>query len=440
MHLKQVLYTALITVLALLPGCGGGGGGGSTTTCSLQPGYSFGIVTENVFLGNLVSVVPSPVNPAVGCTTTFQASNLPAGLNIDPSSGLVSGVPTATGTFVATIKLSIASAASAGNSISSNVTFNVLKAVGWAVQAASGVLPVGPASVSSVNGQLYALVGIQSGSNWLVQLWTSSTQGTSWVNTNNPPPSLTGSLSAFSSTTDGTSLFVIGGVTSATDTTSTTYSNSVYSLNLSAAMPRWVTTTSAAFTTGGVAYSGSTYINNTLYVLGGMTSGGISNGVFSSTNQGATWQNQTTGSAPYLTSACLVAAGNKLLAIGGYGNPSGSITGPAPSGRVYSNYVPPILWSSSSPYLSLFATPEYLSCAYANGKVYVTGGTNGSGAVSNNVYSSADQGLSWVLEPSSANFAARYSHGMAVQNGKLIVVGGVNSNGTGVGDVLIGVP
>jgi Putative Ig domain len=439
--MKQLLLTAALAVTTLMTACGGGGGTTTTTTtrtCSLTS-LGDSNLTRSLDVGEALSIAPLSINAVSGCTLTFSATGLPAGLSIATDTGLVTGAATTTGTYSATITARTASADAVGNSISSRITFTVLKPVKWAVLAASTGLPSGPVSLTSLNGKLYALVSVLSGSNWQPQLWTSTTQGASWVNANLPPPNPTGSLMGYASVTDGTSIYLIGGLNSAGSAIVRSYSNSVHVLTPDAPVPAWTTATTTAFSAG-VAFMGATFANNTLYVQGGTISGEtISGNLYASSDRGLTWQSVGNATNPRTARQCLVATTDKLLSIGGVTNTAtATVASAVAATNVYSSSLSIFNWTYPSSSIN-FANSQHLNCAYLNGKVYVTGGTAGSGTASNAVYSSAD-GLSWIRDAASPIFSGRFAHGMTVQNGKLIVVGGLNSAGAPLGDALVGTP
>ena len=278
------------------------------------------------------------------------------------------------------------------------------------------------------------------GSNHVPQLWTSITQGVSWVNTELPPPNPTGSLTGSGFGTDGTSIYLIGGQTSPSSALVKTYSNSVYAVTPGASRPAWATVTTAAFAAGGLANMGVAFLGNTLYVQGGFAAGNsISNRVYSSRFQGDLWGENPETSTPRTANQCLVATNNRLLSIGGVTNSPNAASGFQPSLSVFSR-IPPINSWAVLPAGNAFANGQSLQCVAFGSRVYATGGAGASTTASNTVLVSYDLGISWTLEAPNANFSARSGHGMTVQNGRLIVVGGVNAAGVGLSDALIGTP
>jgi hypothetical protein len=73
-----------------------GGGGGNTVTVT-NPGSQTGTV------GTAVSLQIHATDSASGQTLTYSATGLPTGLSINSSSGLISGTPSAAGTFSVTV-------------------------------------------------------------------------------------------------------------------------------------------------------------------------------------------------------------------------------------------------------------------------------------------------------------------------------------------------
>ncbi|MBO0839949.1 MAG: putative Ig domain-containing protein [Sciscionella sp.] len=88
---------------------GGGGGGGNTVTVT-NPGSQTGTA------GTAASLQIKASDSASGQTLTYSASGLPTGLSINSSTGLISGTPSANGTFNVTVTVKDSTGASGSTS------------------------------------------------------------------------------------------------------------------------------------------------------------------------------------------------------------------------------------------------------------------------------------------------------------------------------------
>jgi len=107
-----------------------------------NPGAQSGVINQTASL----SIQASDVNQD---TLTFSATGLPAGLTINTSTGLISGIPTTAGTFSPTVTVSD------GNSTPVSVSFN------WTINASLVVQP--PLSLPNASGASVTLTASSTG-------------------------------------------------------------------------------------------------------------------------------------------------------------------------------------------------------------------------------------------------------------------------------------
>jgi subtilase family serine protease len=125
-------------------GGSGGGGTGNTVTVA-NPGSKTGTV------GTATSLQISASDSASGQTLTYSATGLPTGLSINPSSGLISGTPSAAGAFSVTATAKDTTGASGSTSFT------------WTISTSGG-------GGGSCSGQVLVNPGFESGSTG----WTAS--------------------------------------------------------------------------------------------------------------------------------------------------------------------------------------------------------------------------------------------------------------------------
>jgi len=134
LHISNISCHKLVAlfICGLLTACGGGGGGGSTpNSTSVSISATAHTTAQSLTVGMAMSSF-SPVTPSGGATpyTYSYAGTLPDGLILNPSSGVVTGTPTAT-------------------YATANVVFSVQDAKGVAANTSSAVsFTVGAASLS----------------------------------------------------------------------------------------------------------------------------------------------------------------------------------------------------------------------------------------------------------------------------------------------------
>ena len=169
---------------------------------------------------------------------------------------------------------------------------------------------------------------------------------------------------------------------------------------------------------------GSAVLGGTLYVIAGSVSGiGADDDIWRSTNLGSTWT-QVTGIAnfePHFAHASVV-VGNRVYVIGGF-----------EAGGIFENVNN--VWRSAAavnaPGWTQVATGTRFSgrrnhsAVVLDGAIYVIGGLSRN----DEVWRSADQGVTWTQVAAGARFSARNEHTSAALSGALYVIGGFDGTG-----------
>ena len=126
---------------------------GNTVTVS-NPGNQTGTT------GTAVSLPVAATDSASGQTLSYAAAGLPTGLSISSSTGLISGTPTAGGTFTVTVT------ATDGTGATGSTTFT------WTVSGPAGACTVSYSTVSQWAGGFVASVTISNGGTSAINGWT----------------------------------------------------------------------------------------------------------------------------------------------------------------------------------------------------------------------------------------------------------------------------
>ncbi len=126
---------------------------GNTVTVS-NPGNQTGTT------GTAASLPITATDSASGQTLSYTAAGLPTGLSINSSTGLISGTPTAGGTFTVTVT------ATDGSGVTGAATFT------WTVSGPAGACTVSYSTVSQWSGGFVASVTISNGGTSAINGWT----------------------------------------------------------------------------------------------------------------------------------------------------------------------------------------------------------------------------------------------------------------------------
>ena len=159
------LISGIPTVAGTFAGtvsAGNAAGGASSATLTLTILPAAPVLTSAVNVSGQVGVAFGFQIVGTNGPTSFAATGLPAGLALNPASGLVAGTPTAAGTFAGTV-----SATNAGGTGSRALTLTILPAVPVITSAATAGGQVGAAfsyQVAATNGPTsFGAAGLPAG-------------------------------------------------------------------------------------------------------------------------------------------------------------------------------------------------------------------------------------------------------------------------------------
>ena len=163
----------------------------------------------------------------------------------------------------------------------------------------------------------------------------------------------------------------------------------------------------------------SAVLGTTLYVIAGSESSGTVRDIWRSTNLGATWT-QVTNFATFATfgsirSHASVVVANRVYVIGGF-------HGTSDTDRVWRSDTDNVVnqdWTQVATGTRFSARRNH-SAVVLDGAIYVIGGLPRD----DEVWRSADQGVTWTQVATGARFSARHEHTSAALSGALYVIGG----------------
>jgi len=176
--------------------------------------------------------------------------------------------------------------------------------------------------------------------------------------------------------------------------------------------------------------------NSAMYIAGGIgnpsSASGVGNTVLNdvwySNADGSSWTQATAAAAWAARSHTqLVSDGSVLYIIGGFdlsSVPLNDVWKSTDNGANWSQ----VLANTASPGSSQFAQRGYHQALYFQGKLWVIGGGGTGSTQYNDVWSSADGGLTWIQVTAAASWVARVNHIAWTADSKLWVAGGVDQS------------
>lgn len=404
----------VMALAALVSACGGGGGGGGGNSCSggqnVYTSLSYSNLTLSLNVGTAFTPkVPSTPGIPAACMDSrrfaISSGSLPPGVSINSSTGVISGAATSGGYYTYQVSVTLTgftgSVASGFGDIVHDQAAYTFQAWG---SSNSGIPFLNDFRLDAISTTfIVTSAGFYSN---LMDTFTS-TDGVSWQQSLATGP--TPLTRYFSTVSDGTSVYLSGGVTA-----SNNYTNHVWKFDGTS----WSQITAAAQFPARKGHA-MAKLGGNLYVIGGENASGLLGDVWRSADDGVNWtQVATPFSGPGLTrtQVCAVTFNNKLVVMGGKDLMSTRFTEvwQSPDG---------VTWSQVSlPQGSAFRELARLGavsqqCATMNGRVYYLG--------MDQTVSSANL-IDWQFEP--ANLMPSQAPGAVSINGKIYAIDGMGTS------------
>lgn len=408
-----IRWLAALLLAISLASCGGGGDGGDNCAGG-SVAASFGYAAPiSVNVGTPISTTPTVTGVPASCVGSMHfeldSGTIPPGVSLDRATGTIAGTPTATGSYAVGVRMGIQNLS---GTLSSGIRINIFDSASYSFSGWESMIPEAPFldnfRIGVIGSTLYVVS--RNGYTALMETWQSTDGGATW--TNLPITNPTGNLQDFALASDGTSIWLTGGVDAGTRTSS----NQVWRFDGTA----WTqVATTAPFTARSahamVAQGGA------LYVMGGRIGNTMLGDTWKSTDGGVTWtQTATSGFGPR-DLFCAVSDGTQIFVMGGENQDTQPSVYRSTDGAAWSSLALP----STSPFLlvaSNFVTGTAHSgaCAWLNGRIVYSGGIGfaGSGVVS------SPDGINWQFEPGTGSHGDYSSPGGVAMGGRMYFVMG----------------
>ena len=266
-----------------------------------------------------------------------------------------------------------------------------------------------------LNGDLYVIGGLTTATERSNEVWRSADDGLTWdqvaAGTAADNTLFTG-RSAHTAEVIGDAFYLLGG-SDGTDRFDDVWTSADRGVT-------WRQTAAATRYTARDAHS-SAVLGTTLYVIMGSTSSGADEDIWRSTDLGSTWSrvaHNIVSLDPHFSHASVV-VGNRVYVIGGYEG-LGHVNSVWRSAATVGNTGWSQVATGTTGAGTRFSARREHSAVVLDGAIYVIGGLSRN----DEVWRSADQGVTWTQVAAGARFSARDEHTSAALSGALYVIGG----------------
>ena len=267
-----------------------------------------------------------------------------------------------------------------------------------------------------LNGDLYVIGGLTTATGRSNEVWRSADGGLTWdqaAEGTAADNTLFTPRSAHTAEVIGDAIYLLGGTGGGTTRFNDVWTSADRGVT-------WRQTAAAARYTARKAHS-SAVLGTNLYVIMGSTSSGADEDIWRSTDLGSTWSrvaHNIVSLDPHFSHVSVV-VGNRVYVIGGFEG-LGSVNSVWRSSATVGNTGWTQVATGTTGAGTRFSARREHSAVVLDGAIYVIGGLPRN----DEVWRSADRGVTWTQVAAGARFSARDEHTSAALSSALYVIGG----------------